>query len=657
MCGIAGLVTTKQQADSASLVRKMTDVIAHRGPDDAGLYVDPHAVLGHRRLSIVDLAAGHQPMANESASLQIVYNGEIFNHRELRPKLEMAGHRYKTHCDTETIIHSYEEFGPKCLSNFRGMFAFAIWDKLARTLFCARDRLGKKPFYYFWNGEWFAFASEIKALLVHPDISADLEASVLPEYLAFGFVSSDKTLFKNIKKLAPGHHLTLQLSGDQARFSILQYWDVPSAAPRRGATAAGLIHHTRARVEDAVQSRLMSDVPLGVFLSGGVDSSAIAALVKRSTAEPVKTFSVGYTEERYSELGHAAQVARAIATDHHEVRIGIDDFFGALPDMIWHEDEPITWPSSISLHFVSQLASQQVKVVLTGEGSDELFGGYERYRWNLLNARATKAYSLLPRGLRNSVQNFVGHSSLLRRNLRRKLSHTFAARSPSLESLYLDNFYSAFDASEIRGLIDAPAAPVYGNYLAAFERHPHDSLLARTLYADQKTYLVQLLMKQDRMSMSASIESRVPLLDHELVEFASTIPDGLKIRGNVQKYIFKKAVEDLLPKEIVYRKKMGFPTPLRAWLRDERAKPIFTALLDRNSFLSGLIEQAPVEKLIQLHLAGQHDATDRIWRLMNLQLWGDIFISGRRDRQEPCYGFEYSKPRRDRRETYLRTLL
>jgi asparagine synthase (glutamine-hydrolysing) len=392
----------------------------------------------------------------------------------------------------------------------------------------------------------------------------------------------------------------------------------------------------------------MSDVPLGVFLSGGVDSSAIAALVKRSTAEPVKTFSVGYTEDRYSELGYAARVSRAIGTDYHEVRIGIDDFFGALPELIWYEDEPITWPSSVSLHFVSELAAQQVKVVLTGEGSDELFGGYERYRWHLLNSRAAKTYALLPRGLCNSVQNFVKHSSVLRGDLRRKLLHTFVARSASLESLYLDNFYSAFDAAERRKLIDGPTAAPYENYLAAFEHHPHDSLLARMLYADQKTYLVQLLMKQDRMSMSASIESRVPLLDHKLVEFASTIPDRFKIRGNVQKYIFKKAVEDLLPKEIVYRKKMGFPTPLRAWLRDDRAKPIFSALLDRSSFLSALIERAPVENLIQLHLTGQQDATDRIWRLLTLQLWGDIFITGRRDRQDPCYGFENSKLNRDR---------
>jgi asparagine synthase (glutamine-hydrolysing) len=627
MCGIAGFASADPIPPAASLIQKMADTIAHRGPDDAGFYCDAYVALGHRRLSIIDVAAGHQPMSNETGTLQIVYNGEIFNHAALRTQLERAGHHYRTRCDTETIVHAYEEFGSACVGLLHGMFAFAIWDSEHKQLFCARDRLGKKPFYYFWNGKFFAFSSEIKALLAHPSISVELETEVLPEYLAFGYVSEKRTLFHGINKLLPGHHLTLDLATTEPSLTTTEYWDVPSFQPA-AITETELIRETRQRVEDAVASRLMSDVPLGLFLSGGVDSSATAAIAKRLTNGPVKTFSVGYNEERYSELGHAANVARQIGTDHHEVRIGFEDFLAALPRLIWHEDEPITWPSSVSLHFVSQLAARHVKVVLTGEGSDELFAGYERYRWNLLNSRAASLYSRLPSRLRNSVRTFLWSSSLLRANVRRKLLHTFLGRGESIESLFLDNFYSAFGFDEQRQLLDSVPGSPYSSYLDAFRKHSGDSLLGRMLYADQKTYLVQLLMKQDRMSMSASIESRVPLLDHRLVEFAATIPDTYKIRGDVQKYIFKKAVEDLLPKEIVYRKKMGFPTPLRAWLSDERAKRIYTSLLDRNGLVASLFARKPLEAMIERHLGNREDATDRIWRLWTLQVWGDVFITG-----------------------------
>jgi asparagine synthase (glutamine-hydrolysing) len=628
MCGIAGFASADPIPPAASLIQKMADTIAHRGPDDAGFYCDAYVALGHRRLSIIDVAAGHQPMSNETGTLQIVYNGEIFNHAALRTQLERAGHRYRTRCDTETIVHAYEEYGSGCVGLLHGMFAFAIWDSERKQLFCARDRLGKKPFYYFWNGKLFAFASETKALLAHPAISPELETEVLPEYLAFGYVSEKRTLFRGINKLLPGHYLVLDVSGAEPKLTITEYWDVPPFRPA-AITETELIRETRQRVEDAVASRLMSDVPLGMFLSGGVDSSAIAAITKRLTNGPVKTFSVGYNEERYSELGHAANVARAIGTDHHEVRIGFDDFLAALPRLIWHEDEPITWPSSVSLHFVSQLAARHVKVVLTGEGSDELFGGYERYRWNVLNSRAASLYSRLPSRLRNSVRTFLWSSSLLRADVRRKLSHTFFGRGESIESLFLDNFYSAFSLDEQRQLQNAISGNPYSNYLNAFWSHSEDSLLARMLYADQKTYLVQLLMKQDRMSMSASIESRVPLLDHRLVEFAASIPDRYKIRAGVQKYIFKNAVEGLLPKEIVYRRKMGFPTPLRAWLLEERAKPVYGSLLDANGFVASLVKRKPLEALIERHLGNREDATDRIWRLWTLQIWGDVFITGR----------------------------
>jgi len=631
MCGIAGYVSVTPSSASEAVLKRMTDAIAHRGPDDHGYYHDAYAHLGHRRLSIIDLAAGHQPMANETGSHWIVYNGEIFNHQEIRPGLERAGHRYQTHCDTETILHAYEQMGPASIDLYRGMFAYAIWDREKRRLFCVRDRLGIKPFYYFWDGQVFIFASEIKALLAHPAVSAELEEQVLPEYLAFGYVSEERTMFRGIRKLMPGHHLTLDIAGARPSLRISQYWDPPSAAPAK-ASEAELVAETRRRLEETVRMRLMSDVPLGMFLSGGVDSSAIAALTRRLTNGPVKTFSVGYAERQFSELGYAAQVAHAIGTEHHEVQVSIDDFFNELPKLIYHEDEPITWPSSVSLYFVSRLAARQVKVVLTGEGSDEIFGGYERYRWNLMNTRAASAYGVLPRFVRKALSHQLQTSSLLRAPLRRKIRHSFLGRDATVESLFLDNFYCAFSRDEQNGLLGSPPEAVYGNYLRYWQTRDENSLLARMLYADQKTYLVELLMKQDQMSMACSIESRVPLLDHKLVEFSTTIPDSLKIRGSTQKYILKRAVEDLLPHEIIHRKKMGFPTPMRQWLLHRRAEPLYEALRDRGGFIASIVDGKALESLISRHLTRHEDATDRLWRLLNLQLWGDLFLTGRRER-------------------------
>ena len=334
----------------------MTDVIAHRGPDASGFYVQGEVALGHRRLSIIDLAAGNQPMANEDDSLWITYNGEIFNHADLRPELEATGHHYKSHCDTETIIHAYEQYGDRCVTRFRGMFAFAIWDQAHKRLFCARDRLGIKPFYYYWDGVNFAFASEIKALFLHPEIRTQANERLLPEYLAFGYNSGEETLFAGIRKLMPGHTLTLTC-GNSPTLEIKQYWDAPCPTEFEERPDSEWIAQCRSRLEEVVRMRLMSDVPLGMFLSGGVDSSAIAALIKRLTTGPVKTFSVGYRESRFSELSEARQVAEQIGTDHHEVLVSMDQFFNALPRLVWHEDEPITWPSSVSLFFVSQLAS------------------------------------------------------------------------------------------------------------------------------------------------------------------------------------------------------------------------------------------------------------------------------------------------------------
>lgn len=628
MCGIAGFVSLEPPASGVAVLERMTGTIVHRGPDASGFFHDGIAFLGHRRLSIVDLAAGQQPMTNEDGSQIIIFNGEIFNHAAVRPELEQAGHRYRTRSDTETLIHGYEQWGVESLHRFHGMFAFAIWDQHRKTLFAARDRLGKKPFYYYWDGRTFAFASEIKALLEHPAISAELEEKLLPEYLCFGYQSGEQTLFRGIRKLMPGHYLHADFSRTPA-LKIERYWNVPSTPAAASHSEEEWIRETHRRLKETVQSRLMADVPLGTFLSGGVDSSVITAMVKQLTGGPLNTFSVGYREAQYSELEWAAQVARLTGTQHHEVRVSREQFFATLPKLIWHEDEPITWPSSVSLYFVAQLAANHVKVVLTGEGSDELFAGYQRYRWFLWNRKASVVYDKLPGGVRGLVRSQIAGSRLLGADLRRKLQHTFLGRDSSVESLMLDNFYGAFSLAEQQRLLAAstPEA-MYGSYLRYWREREGSPLLERLLYADQKTYLVELLMKQDQMSMAASIESRVPFLDHGFTSFAMSMPDSMKIRGSEQKYVLKKVALQYLPREIVYRTKMGFPTPLRAWLRDPESAPLLQALIAKGNFLGQYLNLAEVGSLIERHRSGLEDATDRLWRLINLEIWGSRFLRG-----------------------------
>jgi asparagine synthase (glutamine-hydrolysing) len=632
MCGIAGFVQSEPGADPA-IARRMTAIITHRGPDSCGHLDRPHVSMGMRRLSIVDLAGGDQPIPNEDSSRWIVYNGEIFNHADVRTTLERAGHRYRTHSDTETLLHAFEEYGPASLEQFRGMFAFAIWNDADRSLFIARDRLGIKPLYYYFDGTLFVFGSEIKAVLQHPAVSASFETSQLGEYLAFGFTSGEQTMFRGIHQLMPGHHLWLRFQPDGSlQLDIRRYWDVPASTGVEQSDA-NWIADCRKRLEETVRLRLMSDVPLGMFLSGGVDSSAIAALIRRMVDGPVKTFSVGYEEAAYSELGYAGQVARYLGTDHHETRVSSEQFFGALPKLIWHEDKPICWPSSVSLYFVSKLAREHVTVVLTGEGSDELFGGYERYRLQQFNQRWADRYGMVPRSLRQVIRQQLESNSLLSGSLRRKALHTFLGRSNSIESLFLDNFYCSFSqeqqAALLRGSDNGRPSP-YENFLKFWKQAPAGaSPLDQMLYADKKTYLVELLMKQDRMSMACSIESRVPFLDHHFVAFAGEVPAHLKIRGATQKYILKKAVEDLLPAEIIYRKKMGFPTPIRQWFRSPVGEKQLERLWDPNGLVANYLNVPAVRALADRHRSGSEDATDRLWRLLNLQIWGEVFLQGK----------------------------
>jgi len=633
MCGIAGILEFGRDARAnAGALREMCRVISHRGPDDDGFYTDGPVGIGMRRLSIVDVAGGHQPLSNEDGTLWIVFNGEIYNHVALREQLIARGHRYRTHSDTETVIHLYEEYGADCVQHLRGMFAFAIWNRNTRTLFIARDRLGIKPLYYKLTPERLLFGSEIKAVLAHGGIRPDFNRAALPEYLAFGYLSGEESFYNGILKLLPGRTMTI---GPEGRSDIRQYWDLDASTPHESRDESHYVRSYRELLEGAVNSHLMSDVPLGVFLSGGVDSSAVAALMTKLRREPVETFSVGYTEQIYSELPFARTVSEHIQSRHHEVLVSEQEFFGALPHLIWHEDEPIVWPSSISLYFVARLARERVTVVLTGEGADETLAGYTRYAFTLKNAAADRAYrGVVPGFLRSGLRNTVATSSLLGATLRRKLEHTFLAKDGnSWASFYFDNFFSAFGEVEQSGLLtsefarEAAPSTAYKNVLDYWE-HSSGEMLQRLLYTDIKTYLVELLMKQDNMSMAASIESRVPFLDHMLVEFATRIPREVQIHGLAGKRILKKAVEDLLPHSILYRPKLGFPTPWSGWLAGPRLDTIREMLLEPRSLDRGYFRREAIERLFNDHRAKHRDNYDRIWRLLNLELWHRVCLEG-----------------------------
>jgi asparagine synthase (glutamine-hydrolysing) len=614
---------------SRDVLAAMNRRISHRGPDDEGYLVEGNVGLAMRRLSIIDVKTGHQPLANENQDVWIVYNGEIYNHADLRADLEAKGHHYRTRSDTETIVHLYEEYGRDCVKHLRGMFAFAIWDRRKRTLFAARDRLGIKPFYYRWDGRVFLFGSEIKAILASSQVTAQFNRGALAEYLAFGYLTGPETMFTGIRKLMPGHTLELAERGEPA---IERYWDLRAETDHEPRSHKYYVGTYRELLEEAVSSHLMSEVPLGVFLSGGLDSSAVAALTKKIRRDRIQTFSVGYGEETFSELGYAREVAQHIQSEHYEVRLSREEFFASLPKLIWHEDEPLVWPSSVALYFVARLAREHVTVVLTGEGSDETLAGYTRYAWTLMNSRMDKAYrAVTPDALRRLVRRSI-HAGQFSPSLHRKLEHTFLARDGNAwSSFYYDNFFSAFSALEQSALLTpealAIAGDAYAGSMSAWERSQGD-LLHRLLYSDINSYLIELLMKQDQMSMAASVESRVPFLDHVLAEFTATIPAQYLIRGMAGKLALKQAVEDLLPHGIVYRKKMGFPTPWEYWLAGAQLDHLEQMLLEPRSIKRGLFRPEAINKIFAEHRSKSRDHGDQIWRLLNFETWFRVMIEG-----------------------------
>jgi asparagine synthase (glutamine-hydrolysing) len=628
MCGICGVFHFERTARvSRDLLVGMNQQIVHRGPDDEGCLVEENVGLAMRRLSIIDVQTGQQPLSNEDGNIWIVFNGEIYNHQDLRKDLQERGHRYRTRSDTETIVHLYEEYGRKCVERLRGMFAFAIWDRPHRTLFVARDRLGIKPLYYRSDGHTLLFGSEIKTILAYPGVKPEFHHGALAEYLAFGYLAGEQSMFAGVRKLMPGHILT---ADEHGHLETSPYWDLEVKVDDGTEPREYYVRRYREQLEQCVSSHLMSDVPLGVLLSGGLDSSAIAALTTRIRKEPIETFSVGYGEEAYSELPYARTIAEYLKSKHHEVHVSRDEFFQTLPRLIWHEDEPLVWPSSVALYFVARLARERVTVVLTGEGSDETLGGYTRYPWTLLNSHLDSVYrKLTPAVLRRTLRKAIGWFPL-NAAAKRKLEHTFLVRDgASWPSFYFDNFYSAFSAAEQDDLLTPEAKQMAGNAYAGsmqYWNHSAGDLLHRLLYADIKTYLVELLMKQDQMSMAASIESRVPFLDHALVEFTASIPAKYSTRGMAGKCILKSAVEDLLPGSIVYRQKMGFPTPWAYWLAGPALDNLRSLLTDPRTLRRGLFRGGAVGRLFDEHLAGHRDHGNRIWRLLNLELWQRIFL-------------------------------
>lgn len=618
MCGICGIVTFgSEMAVRRDDLLAMRDTMVHRGPDDAGLFIEKNVGLGHRRLSIIDLSLGHQPMTNEDGTVVIVFNGELYNYQGLRDRLLAKGHVFTTHSDTEVIIHAYEQYGEGCLEHFRGMFAFAIWDSRKRSLFVARDRLGKKPLYYAQWENTFLFASEIKGILAHPAAHREMDLDALDLYFGFRYIPGPLTMFKGIAKLQPGHSLRIYNNV----VNVSEYWDFSAIQTRPIATETAEEEFTEL-LKESVRLRLMSDVPLGVFLSGGIDSSVVVALMSEIVAEPIKTFSVGYTgDAAENEFQYARMVAKLFKTDHHEFRLTADDFLGFLPKLVWHLDEPIADASTIPLFFISQLAKEHATVVLSGEGADELLGGYYIYKKMML---LESLHSIPGSDMLACASSLAG----------RLLGNRKIERYGKLLRLPLEQRYTGvsqvFSEAErkrlfkgIGGMVPTALADFVAPY---YERVKNRQVLDRMLYLDTKVWLPDdLLMKADKMTMATSVELRVPFLDHVLVEYAASLPVSCKIRGNETKYLLKRAMETRLPRELLYRTKKGFPVPISRWLR-EKADGVREVLLDNGCACRSFFEPAFLEQIIWDHEHTQNDMSGLLWPFLVFEYWHNAYM-------------------------------
>jgi asparagine synthase (glutamine-hydrolysing) len=623
MCGICG-VYNKQSGKpvSSQLIEEMTSHISHRGPDDNGIYLDNNLGLGFARLSIIDLSGSSQPMANETGDVWLVFNGEIWNYKELRAELLEKGHQFRTQGDTETIVHAYEEYGVECIARLHGMFGLAIWDGREKRLLLARDRVGKKPLYYTHVGGDLLFASEIKALLFDPRVQRQVDMQAMADYLSVRYVPGPATLFANIYKVQPGYWLLFEK--DTVRSEC--YWDFAFGESEESKErpveeyARGIRQH----ISRAVEERMVADVPVGALLSGGVDSSIIVGTMSQLATQPVKTFSVGFDVPEYSELPYARLVAQRFGTEHYELTVKCSDLSQYWPLLTWHRDEPVSEPSDLGVYLVSKLAREHVKVVLSGEGGDELFAGYPKYAVDWL----ARYYHLLPAALRNSVVSpLLDQLPYSMRKLKmaaRTLSQPAPQRWLSWFGIFNGPLKDALLSSGSKADIDNDSSRIFRHWL---EEHPQRDNLSSMLYLDTKISLPDnLLMKGDKMTMAASLEARVPLLDYKLIEYAATIPSNVKIKPFRTKYLLKQAYADFLPEAILTRKKMGFNVPTGVWFREGQRQLITQLLLSERARDRGFFNEKFVAHLLREHLEGRTNYEAQLFTLASLELWFRVFI-------------------------------
>lgn len=627
MCGIYGIYQRDGARAPVEWLAKMGRVTSHRGPDDEGAFAVGRCAIGMRRLSIIDLAGGHQPITNEDESLVVVCNGEIYNFRELRRELEAEGRRFKTQSDTEVVLHAYAQWGEGFVARLNGMFGFAIWDARAQTLLVGRDRLGIKPIYYLDDGRRVVFASEAKALLEVPGVTAEVDTAALAAYLELGYVPAPLSMFRGIRKLPIASVMKLSPAGVR----IDSYWRPPTAV-KHGVSADEWTQRVRARIEESVRMQMVSDVPIGAFLSGGIDSSAVLAFMARHSAAPVKTYSIGFdggaAERFYNELDYARQVARLFKTDHHEILVR-PDVVQLLPKLLWHMDEPIADSAFVTTYLVAQFARRDVKVILSGVGGDELFGGYRRY----LGERYMRYLDWLPAAAKRGAARLANrlpsdrHSKWL--NYARLAKNFISAAELPFTDRYRA-YVGVFGADETAEFMSAKPARRFDAIAAAFEAAGGEDALARMFAVDAYTQLPDdLLLLTDKMTMAMSLECRVPLLDHELVELAAQIPSSIKVGGGELKALLKKSLADVLPREILYRSKRGFGAPFGAWMKGALSE-LLAGALSRDSVQGrGLLRYPPVARLIEDHRANRVDGTDKLLALLNLEIWCRVYLDRR----------------------------
>jgi len=618
-----------------SYLHKAKDILQHRGPDDSGIWISKnnHVGLAHTRLSIIDLSANaHQPMSNEDGSIWITYNGEIYNFREIRSILEAKGHIFKSHSDTEVVIHAYEEWAEDCLHRFSGMFAFALWDETRQRLFLARDRIGKKPLFYYWDGRLFAFASELQALL-SLNIPKGVDLSAIHQYLAYQYIPAPGSAFKNVFKLPPAHYLTLKKGNikDAENLYVLKiqkYWDVDFSKKINGVSERQLSEDVFERLKEAVNSRLISDVPFGAFLSGGIDSSIVVALMSEIMQEPVKTFSIGFEEDAYNELQYARQIAELFKTDHKEFIVKFDAL-DILPRLVRHYGEPFADSSALPTFYLSKMTSEFVKVALSGDGGDENFAGYDRY----YALKLMKWFRLIPETARNYFHRLLNMKAETDIKSRSKRLKRFIQGSLLPDNQEYFQWVVAFSRNGMQKyygqrMRDMLIKEDPADYLIRlFERSTADNIVEKAMDADIHSYLpFDLLVKVDIASMANSLEVRCPFLDYQLMEFAASIPPGYKLSGRVKKYILKKAFNSVIPENILKRKKTGFGVPLSRWFRQDLKDYISDILLSQKSLEREYLKPDSIRTLLSEHVSGRIDHSPRLWTLLMLELWHREFI-------------------------------